>query len=158
MATNNSTSETNLLHKFALAALNGGLAQGDYYRGEWRYSPETIAARAYEIAQAMVNESGHQAVIDGQCAERRALKDATSTKEESTSEDLTVKTARTLSLALETRAALPTSEAARHLNRAQQTLRMWAMREDGPLRPLRVSGRLAWPTADIRKLLGIVVS
>ena len=30
----------------------------------------------------------------------------------------------------ETRTALPTGEAAFHLNRAQQTLRLWAMRED----------------------------
>ena len=43
----------------------------------------------------------------------------------------------------ETRANLPTNEAAYHLNRAQQTLRIWAMRENGPLRPIRVNGRLA---------------
>ena len=58
-------------------------------------------------------------------------------------------------LAQETRAALPTSEAAAHLSRAQQTLRIWACREDGPLRPLRVHGRLLWPVADIRRLLGV---
>ena len=58
-------------------------------------------------------------------------------------------------LAQETRAALPTSEAAAHLSRAQQTLRIWACREDGPLRPLRINGRLAWPVAQIRKLLGV---
>ena len=55
----------------------------------------------------------------------------------------------------ETRAALPTPEAARHLNRAQQTLRLWAMRENGPIRPIRVHGRLAWPVADLRKLLHV---
>ena len=60
-----------------------------------------------------------------------------------------------VSLALETRAALPTCEAAYHLNRAQQTMRLWAMREDGPLRPLRVNGRLAWKTEDLRRLLGV---
>lgn len=59
-------------------------------------------------------------------------------------------------LAQETRAALPTSEAAAHLSRAQQTLRTWAMRDgSGPLRPLRINGRLAWPVADIRRLLGV---
>ena len=59
-------------------------------------------------------------------------------------------------LAQETRAALPTSEAAAHLSRAQQTLRTWAMRDgSGPLRPLRINGRLAWPTEEIRKLLGV---
>lgn len=55
----------------------------------------------------------------------------------------------------ETRTALPTAEAARHLNRAQQTLRCWAMREDGPIRPRRINGRLAWPVADIKRLLGM---
>ncbi|HRO52578.1 MAG TPA: hypothetical protein PK043_05395, partial [Alicycliphilus sp.] len=38
-----------------------------------------------------------------------------------------------------------TSEAAGHLSRAQQTLRIWACREDGPIRPIRINGRLAWP-------------
>lgn len=60
-----------------------------------------------------------------------------------------------LPLDQETRTVLPTAVAAFHLNRSQQTLRWWAMREGGPLRPLRVHGRLAWPTAEIRKLLGV---
>ena len=54
----------------------------------------------------------------------------------------------------ETRTSLPTGEAAYHLNRKQQTLRIWACRESGPIRPIRVNGRLAWPVAEIRKLLG----
>lgn len=58
----------------------------------------------------------------------------------------------------ETRAALPTPEAARHLNRAQQTLRLWAMRENGPLRPIRVHGRLAWPVAELRRLLHVAAA
>lgn len=55
----------------------------------------------------------------------------------------------------ETRAALPTSEAAFHLSRSQQTLRVWAMNESGPLRPVRVHGRLAWKVADLRRVLGV---
>lgn len=55
----------------------------------------------------------------------------------------------------ETRANLPTPEAAFHLNRAQQTLRLWAMRENGPLRPIRVNGRLAWPVSDLRRILNV---
>ncbi len=56
----------------------------------------------------------------------------------------------------ETRAALTTREAAFHLNRAQQTLRLWAMKDGfGPIRPIRVHGRLAWPVADLRRLLGV---
>lgn len=58
-------------------------------------------------------------------------------------------------LALETRTALPTHEAAAQLNRAQQTLRLWAMREDGPLRPMRINGRLAWRVDDLRRVLGV---
>jgi hypothetical protein len=39
------------------------------------------------------------------------------------------KTFQATPLALETRAALPTTEAAFHLNRAEQTLRLWAMQK-----------------------------
>lgn len=55
----------------------------------------------------------------------------------------------------EVRANLPTPEAAYHLNRAQQTLRLWAMRENGPIRPIRVNGRLAWPVSDLRHILNV---
>lgn len=57
-------------------------------------------------------------------------------------------------LATETRSALPTDEAAIHLNRKQQTLRIWACRENGPIRPIRINGRLAWPVAELRRLVG----
>lgn len=60
-----------------------------------------------------------------------------------------------VALQRETRVALPTFEAAFHLNRAQQTLRLWAMREDGPLRPMRINGRLAWPVSELRRVLGV---
>ena len=63
--------------------------------------------------------------------------------------------ANAVPLAQEIRTALPTAEAAYHLNRAQQTLRLWAMREDGPLRPVRINGRLAWKVADLRRVLGV---
>lgn len=68
---------------------------------------------------------------------------------------MAAKTFQPVPLDRETRAALPTPEAAFHLNRAQQTLRLWAMREDGPLRPMRVNGRLAWKTDDLRRVLGV---
>lgn len=58
-----------------------------------------------------------------------------------------------LALEHETRSALTTAEAAHHLNRSPQTLRLWACRENGPLRPVRVNGRLAWPVAAIRNVL-----
>lgn len=59
------------------------------------------------------------------------------------------------SLVSETRAAVPTDCAAFHLGRRPQTLRAWACKEDGPLRPVRVHGRLAWPVADLRRLVGV---
>jgi len=58
-------------------------------------------------------------------------------------------------LHLETRSAVDTPTAAFHLNRQPQTLRGWACREDGPLRPIRVHGRLAWPVAELRRVLGV---
>lgn len=58
-------------------------------------------------------------------------------------------------LEAETRAYVDTATAAHHLNRRPQTLRIWAMREDGPLRPIRVNGRLGWAVADIRRVLGV---
>jgi len=56
---------------------------------------------------------------------------------------------------VEIRATVDTATAAFHLNRKQQTLRTWACYEDGPIRPRRVNGRLAWPVSEIRRLLGI---
>ena len=38
-----------------------------------------------------------------------------------------------------------------------QTLRCWASREDGPLRPMRINGRLAWKVADLRRVLGVAL-
>jgi hypothetical protein len=69
---------------------------------------------------------------------------------------MAAKTIQPVSLERETRAALPTPEAAFHLNRAQQTLRLWAMRDgSGPIRPIRINGRLAWPVSDLRRVLGV---
>jgi hypothetical protein len=53
----------------------------------------------------------------------------------------------------EIRSHVDTSCAAFHLSRRTQTLRAWACLENGPLRPIRIMNRLAWPVADIRRLL-----
>lgn len=58
-------------------------------------------------------------------------------------------------LDLETRPTVTTEQAAHYLNRRPQTLRIWACREDGPIRPIRVNGRLAWPVASIKSVLGV---
>ncbi|NDZ11469.1 hypothetical protein C7T35_01515 [Variovorax sp. WS11] len=55
----------------------------------------------------------------------------------------------------ETRSAIPSAEAAHHLSRSIKTLHLWACKGEGPLKPLRVNGRLAWPVADIKRLMGV---
>lgn len=58
-------------------------------------------------------------------------------------------------LAQVTKPSLTTDELAYYLDRKPQTLRGWACLENGPIRPLRIGGRLAWPVADLRRLLGV---
>lgn len=55
----------------------------------------------------------------------------------------------------ETRSHVGTQQAGYYLGRAAQTLRIWSCREDGPVRPIRVHGRLMWPMAGIRAALGL---
>lgn len=55
-----------------------------------------------------------------------------------------------------TKPNLKTDEAAYYLNRAPQTLRIWAMRDGkGPIRPRRVGGLLAWSTVEVKALAGV---
>jgi len=58
-------------------------------------------------------------------------------------------------LELISRPVVDTDSAAFYLGRKAQTLRTWACYENGPLRPIRVHGRLAWPVDQIRKILGV---
>jgi hypothetical protein len=58
-------------------------------------------------------------------------------------------------LELETRPTLGTAATAYYLRKARQTLRIWACKENGPIRPIRVGAHLHWKTSDIRKLLGV---
>jgi hypothetical protein len=50
---------------------------------------------------------------------------------------------------------LTTGEAGHYLDRASQTMRKWAATGEGPIKPLRINGRLAWPTAAVKKLTGV---
>ena len=52
---------------------------------------------------------------------------------------------------------VPTGQAAYYLDRRPQTLRGWACLENGPLRPVRINGRLAWPVSELRRVLGVAV-
>ena len=50
------------------------------------------------------------------------------------------------------RDSLPTNEAALPIHRKPQTMRKWACM-GGPIRPVRINGRLAWLVKDLRRLL-----
>ncbi len=64
-------------------------------------------------------------------------------------------TAQYLPLELVNKPNLTTAECAFYLNRRPQTLRGWACLENGPLRPARIGGLLAWSTATVKALAGI---
>lgn len=53
------------------------------------------------------------------------------------------------------RPTVPTDQAGYYLDRSPQTMRGWSCRNDGPLRPLRINGRLAWPVSELRRVLGV---
>ena len=48
---------------------------------------------------------------------------------------------------------VPTNQAAYYVNRRPQSLRAWASLENGPIRPIRINGRLAWPIDQIKMLM-----
>ena len=66
-------------------------------------------------------------------------------------------TAQYLPLEQVTKPNLTTRELAHYSNMAEQTWRVKACYDIAPegLRPLRVCGKLAWPTAGAKKLLGV---
>jgi hypothetical protein len=48
---------------------------------------------------------------------------------------------------------MTTAEAAVALNRKPKTLNKWAFTQSGPIQPVRINRRLAWPTEAIAVLL-----
>jgi hypothetical protein len=54
-----------------------------------------------------------------------------------------------------TRPTVETAAAAFYLNRRPQTMRGWACLENGPIRAIRINGRLAWPVSELRRVLGV---
>lgn len=54
-----------------------------------------------------------------------------------------------------TKPNLTTAETAYYLDRRPQTLRVWACLESGPIRPIRISGLLAWNTTAVKTLAGV---
>ncbi len=57
------------------------------------------------------------------------------------------------SINAEKRSHVNTSCAAHWMSRKPQTLRQWACLENGPLRPIRINGRLAWSVEEIRQVM-----
>lgn len=57
-------------------------------------------------------------------------------------------------LELVTRPHVPTEQAAYYLTRRPQTLRGWAM-TGKVIKPHRCNGRLLWPVAEIKRILGL---
>ena len=62
-------------------------------------------------------------------------------------------------LAQEQRTHVDTATAAHYLSRRPQTLRDWKCHGSHPieLRPMSLNGRLGWPVAGIKKVLGVAV-
>lgn len=60
-------------------------------------------------------------------------------------------------LELETRPTVNTAAYAHYMHIAQQTARIHACKESGPIRPIRIPGiaKLHWPVAEIRRVLGV---
>lgn len=56
-------------------------------------------------------------------------------------------------LETETREGVDTATAAYYLGRKPQTLRKWHCNGEGPLSPVIINGRLAWPVARLRELV-----
>ena len=54
-----------------------------------------------------------------------------------------------------TRPTVDTAAAAYYLNRKPQTHRCWAVYQDGAINPIRISGRLAWPVSELKRVLGL---
>lgn len=50
-------------------------------------------------------------------------------------------------------ATLTTAEAAAALRRKPATLNKWAFKKTGPVQPVRINGRLAWPADKIAAIL-----
>ena len=60
-------------------------------------------------------------------------------------------------LELETRPTVDTAAYSYYMHIAEQTARIHACKETGPIRPIRIPGlaKLQWPTSEIRRVLGV---
>jgi len=111
-----------------------------------------IADSLRHLAEALEEASRHLVVL-----RRSVLEIASSIKECKSLEQQKTETEQQISInsdiSLLEKSHVSTNIAAAILNRNPQTLRKWACYENGPIRPIRINGRLAWPTEELRKLL-----
>ncbi len=54
-----------------------------------------------------------------------------------------------------TKPNLTTKELCHYSNIAEQTAWLWACKESGPVRPIRIGRRLNWPTKAVKQLCGV---
>jgi hypothetical protein len=54
-----------------------------------------------------------------------------------------------------TKPNVSTTKAAYYLDRKPDTLQRWAKNGNGPIKPLRINNRLAWPVDQLKRLLGV---
>lgn len=54
-----------------------------------------------------------------------------------------------------TKPMLTTAEYCHYSNFAKQTVWLHACKENGPVRAVRIGGRLGWPTKAVKQLLGV---
>lgn len=54
-----------------------------------------------------------------------------------------------------TKPNLTTKELCYYGNIAEQTAWLWACKESGPVRPIRIGRRLNWPTKAVKQLCGV---
>lgn len=59
------------------------------------------------------------------------------------------------SLETVTKPNLTTKEFCHYANLAEQTAWLYACKETGPIRPIRIGRKLNWPTNEVKKLCGV---
>ena len=54
-----------------------------------------------------------------------------------------------------TKPNVSTTKAAYYLDRKVDTLQKWARSGTGPIQPMRINNRLAWPVDQLKRVLGV---
>jgi hypothetical protein len=107
----------------------------------------------HTLSSAIVRELSRNGILQVQMP-AQALAEGDSTPEPAINDLAKAKPGRSfIPLSKEPRECIPTADAAFHLGRKPQTLRVWACNQCGPIEPARVGGRLMWSVKDIKEFL-----